>query len=478
LKQFAEKASAERHSAHLPPYTCTVELQGPLAMKQELSSPFQIASNRDWSDTYVVLRGTLLSLYRLKSPGAFSKSKGIGPGRLIRHFTLQHAEIGLAADFKKTGPVPKSPFAHLMPAGARMKLYETDPHLFESPREHVIRLRLETEQILLCAASQEEVLDWIEALCSALDISPPLEDRSEPRYRSLPRRNRRQRLLDGAQAADLDNILSFQGGRSIVAEQERIIRRLYPHLAGADSSETPEATVQAPASHSSGDPERDDLDPEDVRFPAARRTASHNSESEERPSTSATSDSSADPKYRQPHSQSPSQALRYRRRCAPVLLADSPRVSDIVFSAGKRMRINIKEQILVKLTSLPPRYDVHNFPKKKKQPLSPVDESAPAKAGPAVIVTERPSPPSRAVSDDSIMSFGYDLASTSSEQNMSASDSDDIRLSPTSEPPSPTLAIRSKSDATRKLVPSKGRTSEERTRDDSLNVSLTMGLMI
>jgi hypothetical protein len=446
-------------------------MKGTLLLKQELSSPFQLANNREWLDTYVVLRGTLLCLHRVKTPGPFSKSKAVGPGRLIKKLTLQHAEIGLAADFKKTSPIPKSPFAHLMPAAARQKLYETDPHLFEPVREHVIRLRVETEQFLLCAASQEEMLDWVEALCASLDISTPLEDRSEPRYRSLPRRNRRQRMLDGAQAENLDNILSFEGGRTIVAEQERIIQRLYPHLAGTNSSDARDSTGHPQAAHSGVDPETDDLDPEDVRFPSARRTASHSSESDERPSSSATTESSADPKCHPPHSHSPSQALRYRRRCAPVLLAESPRVSDVVFSGGKRMRINAKEHILVHLASLPPRYDVHNFPKKKKQPLPRINESATAKNIPSVIVTDRPSPPSRAVSDDSILSFGYELGSTSSEQNMS------------SEPPSPTLATHAKSaksDASHRLViVSKGRTSEDRTREDGLNaVSLGVGLLI
>lgn len=143
-------------------------------------------------------------------------------------------------------------------------------------------------------------------------------------------------------------------------------------------------------------------------------------------------------------------------------------MSDVVFSGGKRMRINAKEHILVNLASLPPRYDRHNFPKKKKQPLPRINESATTKNIPSVIVTERPGPPSRAVTDDSIMSFGYDLASTSSEQNMS------------SEPPSPTLATHAKSDAAHRLViMTKGRTSEERTREDGLNaVSLGVGLLI
>ncbi|KAF2275860.1 uncharacterized protein EI97DRAFT_353610, partial [Westerdykella ornata] len=444
LRQLNERARAESELCPLPAYTCSVGVSGELGLKQELSSPFQVASNREWQETFVVLQGTQLSIYRPKSPGPFSKTKAVGAGRLIKSFSLQHGEIGVAGDFKKTRPVPKSPFAHLIPGSARQKLFATDPHLFEPVREHVLRLRLETEQFLLCAPSQEEMLDWVEKLCAAVDISPPLEDRSEPRYRSLPRRQRRQRMLDGGRLENLDNLLSLESGRMIIAEQERIIRRLYPHLAGTASSGEPAnegsgSNCQAVAAHASADPETDDLDPEDARFPTPRRTTSHTGESEERPSSSATADLSTDPKSSPPHSHTPAQALRYRRRCAPVLLANSPRVSDVVFSGGKRMRINPRERTLINLVPLPPRYDVHNFPKQK--PLATIAEGAAPKFPSAPILVEPPSVPARRVTDDS-MTFGYDLSATSSsEQNASGSDADDIRSAlMSSEPPSPTLA--------------------------------------
>jgi hypothetical protein len=454
-----------------------------MGLKQELASPFQVANQREWNDVYVILQGTQLSLYRLKSASLLSKNRAQGPGKLIRNYSLQHAEIGIAADFKKTHLVPKSPFAHLVPASARQKLFETDPHLFEPIREYAIRLRLETEQFLLCAATQEEMLDWVEALCAALDISTPLEDRSEPRYRSLPRRSRRQRILDGAtRVANLDDLASMDIGRRIIAEQERIIRQLYPHLAEGNVPEhTSETAGHATAAQPAVDPETDDLDPEDARFPSARRTTSHGDESEDRPSSSATSDSSADPKSRPPHRHSPSQALRYRKRCAPVLLASSPRVSDVVFIGGKRMRINVKEHMLVEYTGHPPRYDAHKFVKAKKS-LAPIVEIAVPRIVPSPINTERPSSPVRGISDDSFTSFGYDLASTSSDRTGAApaDDSDDIRSAPSSEPPSPTAATQAKADAARKLVSlSKTRSSEERVPEDGLSaVALGVGLLI
>ncbi|KAJ4323408.1 hypothetical protein N0V94_001881 [Neodidymelliopsis sp. IMI 364377] len=456
------EAAAERSAALPPPYTCTVEIGGVLGVRHELLSPFHVSGQRDWSDAYVVLRGTQLSIHRAKQPGLWSKSKQPTAGRLITAYTLQHAEVGIASDFKKTALIPKSPFAHLVPASARHKLYETDPHLFEPVREHAIRLRVETEQILLCAPSQEAMLDWVEALCAAIDISAPIEDRSEPRYRSLPRRNRRQRLLDGAQiAADLDSLSSLDAGRRIIAEQERIIRQLYPHLSGGQEFGNV-TTVTA-------DAEVDEFDPEDVRFPTRNgltRVSSQDDDDEEPPSTA-----SSDPKHDPVVRPTPSQVLRYRRRCAPVLLSTSPRVSDVVICDGKRMRINIREHSLVDYTSHPPRYDAHGFSKMRSS--KPVVVETPT----TVVIEkingpERPASPIRAASDDSIASitFGYDLAPTSSEQ-----DADRIDLASSSGPPSPTAMSQAKMDATRQL----GHMGKIDGRDNEISaVALGVGLLI
>jgi hypothetical protein len=263
-----ERARTEKEVARKtplpPPYTCTVEIEGIVGLKQELSSPFQVSGHREWNEVYAILRGTQLSLYRIKHPGLLSKKQQPKAGRLLRTYSLQHAEVGIASDFKKTALIPKSPFAHLVPAVARPKLYETDPHFFEPVREHAIRLRLEFEQFLLCPPTQEGMLDWVEAFCAAIDISSPLDDRSEPRYRSLPRRSRRQRILDSAQFGEhIESLSSLEAGRRIIAQQEQIIRQLYPHLA---ETREPGST----ASHgATADLEFEDLDPEDVRFPTA-----------------------------------------------------------------------------------------------------------------------------------------------------------------------------------------------------------------
>ncbi|OSS45963.1 hypothetical protein B5807_08026 [Epicoccum nigrum] len=485
LQYLAEKARIEAKAARAdvlpPPYTCTVEIEGVLGVRHELLSPFHVSGQRDWSDCYVVLRGTQLNIHRAKQPGLWSKSRQATAGRLISSYTLQHAEVGIASDFKKTPLIPKSPFAHLVPASARHKLYESDPHLFEPVREHTIRLRVETEQLLLCAPTQDAMLDWIEAFCAAIDISPPIEDRSEPRYRSLPRRNRRQRLLDGVQLSeDLDNLSNLDAGRSLIAEQERIIRQLYPHLSvdrgdmGNVTTVTGSANASAPVAV---DAELDDFDPDDVRFPTRNglmRMSSHDDD-DEAPSTA-----SSDSKNASTVRITPSQALRYRRRCAPVLLSSSPRVSDVVICDGKRMRINVKEHNLVDYTSHPPRYDVHGFKKKRspKPKIGEIEVETPAAAHVIEKINgpERPASPIRSTTDDSIASitFGYDLGPTASEQ-----DADRINLASSSGPPSPTAMSQAKMDATRQLGHMGKIRSSIDGRDNDINtVALGVGLLI
>ena len=461
-QKHLEEAEAVWNTASPPPYECTVFKGGVMGMKQELTAIFQLSRSRDWHDVYVVLEGTQLSLYRVKSPGILSKNKTLSPGRLIRSFTLQHSEVGVASDFKKTPLAPKSPFAHLVPSSARHKLYETDPQLFEPVREHVIRLRLETEQFLLCASSQEEMLDWVEKLCAAIDISQPLEDRSEPRYRSLPRRSRRQRVLDGSRLGDnLENLSSLEAGRRIIAQQEAIIRQLYPHLAGTVDAPR---TAELDAPNASADADREDFDADDVRFPSQRPVSQDASADEEPTMEERPATTNGDPKDAPTIRPSPSQILRYRRRCAPALLACSPRVSDVIFCNGERLRINTRENILVEYTSHPPRYEAHNFPKRKRSPKI-------SKSTPVPINVDRPQSPIRGVSDTSIDSFGYDLASTSSD-----SAAEETRSGSPSEPPSPTALSNAKADAARQLLTiGKGRRSSQTARESGLG-AMTLGV--
>ncbi|KAH7052213.1 hypothetical protein B0J12DRAFT_572472 [Macrophomina phaseolina] len=437
----------------LPSYSCSVLFEGPLGFKPEYTNIFDKPGPRDrqWQDVYVILRGTQLHIHRLKT-SLFSKSKKPAPGRLIRTYSLQHAELGLALDFKKTELTPKSPLAKLVPLNARQAVYQTDPHLFWPVREHVMRLRLETDQFLLCAPEQEGMLDWIEQLCAAVDISPPLEDRSEPRYRSLPRRGRRQRQLDGRTTRQDAIDLS---ARRLLAEQERIIRTLYPNLARNSEDEQSEQ----PASTGAADADAEDLDAADMLFPgrplSPRPGNLSNSSTQNmdytlehattrRSSVASPLEQAASASGKYPFAEHPqpsaSSIVRYRRRCAPVLLASSPRASDVMYCDGIRLRINARKQMVTEFTESPPHYSSHRFTQGDREAC--------------IRMTTRPDV-RREASDASVaMSFhrdaDADLTPVASRSTQPRTDIDDIESHQAdqqphdSEPSSPTMAQLSK----------------------------------
>lgn len=371
----------------LPEYSCTIEHAGIVAVRCELASPFLESCDSRWHDTYVILHGPQLDFHKVKSSGFGSKNKRTAIGRLIRTYSLQHAEVGVAVDWKKSELVPKNAFAKLVPAVARQRLWETDPELFEPIREWVLRLRLEGEQLLICAESQDAMLTWVEQLCAAIDIAPPLEDRCEPRYRSLPRRNRRQREIEGV-IDHLDNLQDDEAGRRFIEQQERLIRRLYPHLAreGSSTENHPDPGSRYPASSnepdfphgaSHDDPDAEDLDPADVTegshssasrpptsSPSTDSPAARSSESDD--AAPSAPQESFNPKTAPPRAQ-PTQAaqLRYRKRCAPVLLNASPRASEVIFHNNQRVRIDPSRNRLVPFEMAPPLYEVGSYKKIK-----------------------------------------------------------------------------------------------------------------
>ncbi|KAG8818155.1 hypothetical protein FRC19_010833 [Serendipita sp. 401] len=81
---------------------------------------------------------------------------------LLRQYTLQNAESGLATDYVK--------------------------------RRNVIRVRLEGEQFLMQLAGVEEVVSWIEGFQAASNVALDLDERPMPRGPIYPRRRRRRRV--------------------------------------------------------------------------------------------------------------------------------------------------------------------------------------------------------------------------------------------------------------------------------------------
>ncbi|KAG8979828.1 hypothetical protein FRB90_007897, partial [Tulasnella sp. 427] len=91
---------------------------------------------------------------------------------VLRQYTLQGAETGLASDYHK--------------------------------RKNVIRVRAEGEQFLIQADNVFMAIDWIETFQAGANVSLDLDERHMPKVPALPRRRRRRRpqnLTDGTQAA-------------------------------------------------------------------------------------------------------------------------------------------------------------------------------------------------------------------------------------------------------------------------------------
>jgi hypothetical protein len=349
----------------LPPYSCSVYKSGLVGLQLEFQDPFaNVHAERFWQNVYAVLRGTQLSIHCLKSSFR-SKTAVPKPGKRLASFSLQHAEVGLAVDIRSGDKIPKNPWLNLLSATMMEKLQRTKPHLFENPKEWILRLRLESFQLLLCFDTEEIMLDWCEKFCEGIDIAPPIEDRTEPRYRSLPRRSRRQRQLENHLQAEGDAYLLTTLGSQLVQQQESIMREYYPHLA-RDAGEQQHAqcprhetaaTVPERGANS-GDADMDEFDAADVTEGPVTHTLSGAPMS---PTTSrSASDASAEPydpkTSRRNSGPSPESALRYRRRCMPVMYKLSPRSSDVVFCKGMRFRIDHRRSILKPFELSPPRY--------------------------------------------------------------------------------------------------------------------------
>ncbi|EME49422.1 hypothetical protein DOTSEDRAFT_40632 [Dothistroma septosporum NZE10] len=355
----------------LPNYSCTVDAEAKLLLSLESINPLSPIGEGEWREVYVVLRGTLLSVH---------KSKDGGAGKLLRTYTLQHAEVGLAPDAQHTVLVPQSRLAHLIPHSARWRAWQKDLALFRPVRQTIMRLRAETDQIILADSDEERIHAFTHALAAAIDVSQPIDDRNIPRQCTVPRRRRRQQRaqFNGADLSD----------PALIAEQERILSHVAPRFAitnvlGQDVAREgviPDVveTPQTPAR------EEEEIDLSTMReevFETAinapsrgratrpsnnRQTTSttiNSTFSEDMIYASSATNFTDDGKWLPPHHRSAAQIQRYIKRCMPVLLGDSQRASDIIIADGKRLRINWRMEMLEEWELQPPSYKSHDFRK-------------------------------------------------------------------------------------------------------------------
>ncbi|GAB7344055.1 hypothetical protein MBLNU457_1971t1 [Dothideomycetes sp. NU457] len=373
----------------LPKYTSTVDMEGPAYMCLESYSPFTLLPDLEWKEVYVILRGTRLSIHKLKT-SSFGERKIAVAGREVKKYTLQQAEVGLATDVTHSVLLPNSRVASLIPTIARKKALEKDPDLFRHEEQFSLRVRAELDQFLIAVPNELVAFQWVNKICASIDIAAPLDDRSLPRQCTMPRRRRRQ--ARPFLPTDLTDI-------RFIEQQQRLLETMYPSLAGmrrpttdanvAVDDQTATAAPEAPLERmiSPVEEEVEDVDlsmlAEDAgpsgpsRLSSTQRLSpAGNSTAEPALSASPLEVHVTDPrnlddegKWAPPHPRTAGQQLRYIRRCTPVLLDDMPRHSSVMVANGRYVRANYRIEILEEWTLKPPTYEVHDFSQVPAQDL-------------------------------------------------------------------------------------------------------------
>lgn len=185
----------------LPPYTCTVHVEGFLPRKMELDAPGQLAAYRKWHRYYVVLHGTILHVYlvdisRLYN-GDVSAAKvwQLSDGPFVHTEPQNQAEGSVEAD-----AVPSDvAWEQLRTALDKERKHSYSMEGAEcglaadyTKRNHVIRLKVGGEQFLLQLRNTYHVIDWIEALQASSNVATDLDRRVMPSFVTLPRSRRRR----------------------------------------------------------------------------------------------------------------------------------------------------------------------------------------------------------------------------------------------------------------------------------------------
>ena len=186
----------------LPGYSPTIHKHGPMRRKPELASPYLSSAQRSWQFVYIELNNTQLNVYRLlRIPGSNLGSNSTSNkqskqtkqpdstelnnidlnrtnkrkryltgtvvengtckiGKLLKSYSLQYADVGVAVDYLK--------------------------------RPNVLRIRAEGEQFLLQTVSEEAHISWINSIQMGIDLALPLDEREFPKVRMIPRRAQRR----------------------------------------------------------------------------------------------------------------------------------------------------------------------------------------------------------------------------------------------------------------------------------------------
>ncbi|PMD34423.1 hypothetical protein L207DRAFT_409429, partial [Hyaloscypha variabilis F] len=327
----------------LPPYSSAISLRAVFQRKMELEGAVHKAQNRNWTRVYVELQGTALTFHKCKIPGILgSKGRttpdfpaGTTKGELLQSYNLQHADVGIAADYVK--------------------------------KRFVIRVRAEADQFLLSCHKIETFVLWLQSLFAAIDLAPPLDDREIPRDLSVPRRSRRRIRVEAAAEGATDR------NTELVRQQEEILQSHFPALAGPPDSSgegegsdsqslgasdsrslAPSDTIpEVPEPETPAQPAVDTTSPPPrpltsagpasasrssnllARARQAIQSTTHLSQYAPHPSVPNPS-ISADGKWKPTHHWSHFYDMMYAKRCMAILTHRSPRKSNLVIMKGKQ----------------------------------------------------------------------------------------------------------------------------------------------
>ena len=187
-------------------------------------------------------------------------------------------------------------------------------------KNHVIRIRAESDQFLLSCQRIETFVYWLQALSTAMDLALPLDERELPRDFSVPRHQRRFESSDQSTS-------NIDGREMLIRDQHDTGSR----LRDMPSLESIHAMARISARSA----------PSAVSVPRKRQA---------RPSVSPETG-----KWQPDHGWSARKDMIYAKHCMAILLARSPRKSNLVIMNGKQWLVDWDTGELTRCE--PPNYD-------------------------------------------------------------------------------------------------------------------------
>lgn len=111
-RKFSIEPREDEGREELPLYSCAISLENVFRRKLELEGAVHRAHDRNWYQVYATLQGTALAFHKYKRRGVFEKlgsakrqsadfPAGAKKGHFLKSYNLQHAEVGIAADYRK-----------------------------------------------------------------------------------------------------------------------------------------------------------------------------------------------------------------------------------------------------------------------------------------------------------------------------------------------------------------------------------------